>query len=149
MDNSTTIPGIKKELQPVKIFVIILILCGLGLFPFISDNRFYISMINEMMIYGLLALSLDVLLGYTGLLSFMHNAYLGISAYTVGLHDHSKGDVVAGFESFSQVRRLVYGNAWGHVVNSHTGVILTINIVAVLRNLIVFTSELEQSVSLR
>ena len=85
MDNSTTIPGIKKELQPVKIFVIILILCGLGLFPFISDNRFYISLINEMMIYGLLALSLDVLLGYTGLLSFMHNAYLGISAYTVGL----------------------------------------------------------------
>ena len=85
MDNSTTIPGIKKEFQPVKIFVIILILCGLGLFPFISDNRFYISLINEMMIYGLLALSLDVLLGYTGLLSFMHNAYLGISAYTVGL----------------------------------------------------------------
>ena len=85
MDNSTTIPGIKKELQPVKIIVIILILCGLGLFPFISDNRFYISLINEMMIYGLLALSLDVLLGYTGLLSFMHNAYLGISAYTVGL----------------------------------------------------------------
>jgi len=85
MDNSTTIPGIKKELQPVKIIVIVLILCGLGLFPFISENRFYISMINEMMIYGLLALSLDVLLGYTGLLSFMHNAYLGISAYTVGL----------------------------------------------------------------
>ncbi len=85
MDNSTTIPGIRKEFQPVKIFVIILILCGLGLFPFISDNRFYISLINEMMIYGLLALSLDVLLGYTGLLSFMHNAYLGISAYAVGL----------------------------------------------------------------
>jgi branched-chain amino acid transport system permease protein len=30
-------------------------------------------------------MSLDVLLGYTGLLSFMHNAYLGISAYVVGL----------------------------------------------------------------
>lgn len=85
MNNTTTIPGIRKELQPLNIFVIILILCGLGLFPFISDNRFYISLINEMMIYGLLALSLDVLLGYTGLLSFMHNAYLGISAYAVGL----------------------------------------------------------------
>lgn len=30
-------------------------------------------------------MSLDVLLGFTGLLSFMHNAYLGISAYAVGL----------------------------------------------------------------
>jgi branched-chain amino acid transport system permease protein len=38
-----------------------------------------------MLIYGLLAMSLDVLLGYTGLLSFMHNAYLGIGAYLVGL----------------------------------------------------------------
>jgi len=85
MNNSTTIPGIKKGLQPLNIFMIILILCGLGLFPFISQNRFYISLINEMMIYGLLALSLDVLLGYTGLLSFMHNAYLGLSAYAVGL----------------------------------------------------------------
>ncbi|MCP4670194.1 MAG: branched-chain amino acid ABC transporter permease [Desulfobacula sp.] len=85
MDNTTTIPGIKNELQPLKIFMIVLILCGIGLFPFISENRFYISLINEMMIYGLLALSLDVLLGYTGLLSFMHNAYLGISAYAVGL----------------------------------------------------------------
>jgi len=42
-------------------------------------------MLNEMLIYGLLAMSLDVLLGYTGLLSFMHNAYMGISAYVVGL----------------------------------------------------------------
>ncbi len=85
MDNTTTIPGIKKEIQPLKILMVGLILCGIGLFPFISGNRFYISLINEMMIYGLLALSLDVLLGYTGLLSFMHNAYLGISAYAVGL----------------------------------------------------------------
>lgn len=85
MDNTTTIPGIKKEIQPLKILMVVLILCSIGLFPFISENRFYISLINEMMIYGLLALSLDVLLGYTGLLSFMHNAYLGISAYAVGL----------------------------------------------------------------
>ncbi|MCP4021951.1 MAG: branched-chain amino acid ABC transporter permease [Desulfobacteraceae bacterium] len=85
MNNTTTIPGIKKGFPPQKIFLIILLLSGLGLFPFISGNRFYISLITEMMIYGLLAMSLDVLLGYTGLLSFMHNAYLGISAYVVGL----------------------------------------------------------------
>jgi len=85
MNNTTTIPGTQKGYYPLKILMIILLLCGLGLFPFISGNRFYISLITEMMIYGLLAMSLDVLLGYTGSLSFMHNAYLGISAYVVGL----------------------------------------------------------------
>ncbi len=85
MNNTTTIPGIKQGLHPLKILIIILILLGLGTFPFVFENRFYISLITEMMIYGLLAMSLDVLLGYTGALSFMHNAYLGISAYVVGL----------------------------------------------------------------
>ena len=85
MNNTAAIPGIKKGFYPLKILMIIVILCGIGSFPFISENRFYISLITEMMIYGLLAMSLDVLLGYTGSLSFMHNAYMGISAYVVGL----------------------------------------------------------------
>jgi len=85
MNHTATIPGIKQGLHPLKILIIILILLGLGIFPFVFENRFYISLITEMMIYGLLAMSLDVLLGYTGALSFMHNAYLGISAYVVGL----------------------------------------------------------------
>ena len=63
MNNTTTIPGIKKRFVPLKIFIVVLVFVGLGLFPFMSGNRFYISMINEMMIYGLLAMSLDVLLG--------------------------------------------------------------------------------------
>lgn len=85
MTTTTAIPGIKTEFQPVKLVFVILILSSLIAFPFVSGNRFYISLVTEMMIYGLLAMSLDVLLGYTGLLSFMHNAYLGISAYVVGL----------------------------------------------------------------
>jgi len=68
------------KLVALSIFVVCL-----AIFPFVITNRFYISLVNEMLIYGLLAMSLDVLLGYTGLLSFMHNAYLGIGAYIVGL----------------------------------------------------------------
>ncbi len=64
--------------------LLVIAIC-LALFPFVVTNRFYISLLNEMLIYGLLAMSLDVLLGYTGLLSFMHNAYMGIGAYVVGL----------------------------------------------------------------
>jgi branched-chain amino acid transport system permease protein len=69
----------------IRIIALLIVVACLALFPFVFTNRFYISLVNEMMIYGLLAMSLDVLLGYTGLLSFMHNAYLGIGAYMVGL----------------------------------------------------------------
>jgi ABC-type branched-subunit amino acid transport system permease subunit len=56
-----------------------------AILPLILPNKFYLRLLNEIMIYGLLAMSLDLLLGYTGLLSFMHNAYLGIGAYATGL----------------------------------------------------------------
>jgi branched-chain amino acid transport system permease protein len=85
MNDLKAIPGKKKKMGWPKLLIILLIVIGLALFPFIVTNRFYISLMTEMIIYGLLAMSLDVLLGYTGLLSFMHNAYLGISAYAVGL----------------------------------------------------------------
>ena len=85
MDNQTTIPGTETQINWLKIIAVALVVAALALFPFIVKNRFYISLVTEMLVYGLLAMSLDVLLGYTGLLSFMHNAYLGISAYAVGL----------------------------------------------------------------
>ena len=69
----------------VRVVALLIVVACLAVFPFVITNRFYISLVNEMLIYGLLAMSLDVLLGYTGLLSFMHNAYLGIAAYIVGL----------------------------------------------------------------
>jgi len=85
MIDHAILPDAKKGISGFKMGVIILIITALAVFPFVITNRFYISLVNEMLIYGLLAMSLDVLLGYTGLLSFMHNAYLGISAYVVGL----------------------------------------------------------------
>ncbi len=85
MNDTAKIPGEKVGLSGLKIAFVVLIVALLALFPYVVKNRFYISLMNEMLIYGLLAMSLDVLLGYTGLLSFMHNAYLGISAYAVGL----------------------------------------------------------------
>ncbi len=85
MDKYLTLPDKQPGFSWPKIVVILIVIAGLTVFPFVITNRFYISLVNEMLIYGLLAMSLDVLLGYTGLLSFMHNAYLGISAYAVGL----------------------------------------------------------------
>ena len=37
------------------------------------------------MIFAIAAVSLDLLIGYTGLVSFGHAAFLGVGAYTVGI----------------------------------------------------------------
>ena len=38
-----------------------------------------------MMIFAIAAVSLDLILGYGGMVSFGHAAYLGIGAYAVGI----------------------------------------------------------------
>lgn len=50
------------------------------IFPFFSPI-YYRSVIIEVMIFGLFAMSLDLLLGYTGMPSFGHAAYFGLGAY--------------------------------------------------------------------
>ncbi|MBW1731074.1 MAG: branched-chain amino acid ABC transporter permease [Deltaproteobacteria bacterium] len=71
--------------SPIRIIIGLVILGILFCLPFVLPNQFYVRLVNEMLIYGLLAMSLDVLLGYTGLLSFMHTSYLGLAAYATGL----------------------------------------------------------------
>src|SRR6266850_2701086 len=48
-------------------------------------SRFYTFLANDMVIWALFATSLNVLVGYTGLVSFGHAAYFGIGAYATGL----------------------------------------------------------------
>ncbi len=71
--------------NPVRIIIGLIILGILFSLPYVLPNQFYVRLVNEMLIFGLLAMSLDVLLGYTGLLSFMHTSYLGLAAYATGL----------------------------------------------------------------
>ena len=51
--------------------------------PFLSG--FMLTLVTQMLIYGILAMSLDIVLGYTGLASLGHAAYLGLGAYSVGI----------------------------------------------------------------
>jgi branched-chain amino acid transport system permease protein len=50
-----------------------------------ADEPFYIQVFARVMIFAIAALSLDLILGYAGLVSFGHAAFLGIGAYTVGI----------------------------------------------------------------
>ena len=49
------------------------------------DQPFYVTLFGRIMIWAIAALSLNVILGYGGMVSFGHAAYLGVGVYTVGI----------------------------------------------------------------
>jgi branched-chain amino acid transport system permease protein len=48
-------------------------------------ETFYIDLVRRIMILAIAAVSLNLILGYGGMVSFGHAAYLGIGAYAVGI----------------------------------------------------------------
>jgi len=68
-------------LRSVPCAAILLLLLTL---PFYADLSI-VSLFTKILIYGLLVMSLDLLVGYTGLLAFGHAAFFGIAAYTIAI----------------------------------------------------------------
>lgn len=50
-----------------------------------TDNFYLISLFSRFLIYALAAVSLDLILGYGGMVSLGHSAYVGLGAYVVGI----------------------------------------------------------------
>lgn len=48
-------------------------------------NTYMQSMLTRVLIFALFAMSLDVIMGYTGMRSFGHAAFFGLGGYTVGI----------------------------------------------------------------
>jgi branched-chain amino acid transport system permease protein len=67
--------------QRVVVAVVFLLLLILP--PFLSS--FLLTLLTQALIYAILAMSLDLILGYTGLASLGHAAYFGLGAYSVGI----------------------------------------------------------------
>jgi len=64
-----------------------LIAAGLALvaaMPLLA-GEFWVTLLSQIMIFGLLALSADLLLGNAGLFSLCHAAFFAVAAYTTGL----------------------------------------------------------------
>jgi branched-chain amino acid transport system permease protein len=53
-------------------------------FPFFAPT-YYVNILMQVLIFAILALTLDLLLGYTGMVSFGHAAFFGLGAYAVGI----------------------------------------------------------------
>ena len=63
----------------------IVILCVFVALPLIITNRYNQHILNMILIYVLLGMSLNLVFGYTGLLSLGHAAFYGIGAYVSAL----------------------------------------------------------------
>jgi branched-chain amino acid transport system permease protein len=63
------------------------VLALLALPPFVLyiGQPFYLDLVRRIMILAIAATSLNLILGYGGLISFGHAAYLGVGAYAVGI----------------------------------------------------------------
>jgi branched-chain amino acid transport system permease protein len=55
-----------------------------SLFPLV-DTSFYLQLLTKVLIMAIFAMSLDLLVGYTGLVSFGHAAYFGLAGYALAL----------------------------------------------------------------
>ena len=65
--------------------LLVAILAALLFAPFVLTGAKAISICVKIMIFVVLAASFDLLLGYTGIVSFAHTVFFGIGAYGVGI----------------------------------------------------------------
>ena len=63
--------------------VVFAALAALPLAPFMS--KYYLLLAFDALVFGAIAMSLDLLMGYTGLVSFGHAAFYGLGAYAAAV----------------------------------------------------------------
>src|SRR5262245_65776472 len=72
--------------MPARLVTIAVVLAALAAVPPIAallGQPFYLDLFRRIMIFAIAALSLNLILGYGGMVSFGHAAYLGIGGYPV------------------------------------------------------------------
>ncbi|TWI89457.1 amino acid/amide ABC transporter membrane protein 2 (HAAT family) [Roseibium hamelinense] len=80
---------------PAALFVVLALV---PLYAGVFDDRFVLLFATRILIFAIVAVSLDFILGYGEMVSFGHAAYIGLGAYAVGiLAEH---DVWAAWISF-------------------------------------------------
>ncbi|PLS17054.1 branched-chain amino acid ABC transporter permease [Bacillus sp. M6-12] len=63
---------------------IVALIVGIGMAPFLLSD-YGVSLATEILIMSIFAVSLGMIMGYAGMVSFGHAAFFGIGAYTVAL----------------------------------------------------------------
>jgi len=63
----------------------VLLLLAVPALAMLFKQPYYIDLVRRVMVFGIAAVSLNLILGYGGLVSFGHAAYLGVGGYSVGI----------------------------------------------------------------
>ena len=66
-------------------WVYLVIAALLAVLPFMVTGRSLLFLVMQIFILGIFAMSYDLLLGYTGIVSFGHTMFFGIGAYSVAV----------------------------------------------------------------
>jgi len=69
--------------RPVIIFVLIALIAAVAV-P-LADSQYLTAHVTRILIYAIFAMSLDLLVGYCGLVSLGHAAFFGVAAYATAL----------------------------------------------------------------
>jgi len=78
--NASTFP-VTRQRRSILLLVPVLLL-ALAVLP-LGLSRYHLGLATEMLIYGTLAMSIDILAGFAGRTSLAHGAIFGVSAYVV------------------------------------------------------------------
>ena len=71
--------------RSVVVVVLLLFLAVLPVYAATTGNAFLVTLFTRIVILGMAATSLNLILGYGGMVSFGHAVYLGIGGYAVGI----------------------------------------------------------------
>jgi len=73
-----------QSVSKITSAILLLGLAALALFP-LAGSTFYIQLVTKIMIMAIFAMSLDLIVGYTGLVSLGHSASFGFAGYVLAL----------------------------------------------------------------
>ena len=73
------------NLRTIVALALLLALVLLPVYVELTGSRFLLTLFTRIVILALAAVSLNLILGYGGMMSFGHAAYLGIGGYAVGI----------------------------------------------------------------
>ena len=68
--------------------IVMILLAVLPPLAYMTGSPFYLSLATRLVILAIAAVSLNLILGYGGLVSFGHAAFVGLGAYAVGIPAH-------------------------------------------------------------
>ena len=80
---NTRIIDLKRNKKSLAIQAAIVLF--VGILPFIIRDDYYVFLFTEILIYSLLTVTFNLMMGYTGMVSLGHAAYFGTGAYVTAI----------------------------------------------------------------